>query len=90
MGIPESKLAEIFNPFTSLARVRAGPDASGVGLGLSISRQLARAMSGDVTVTSTVGVGSTFTLSLPCAHRRAASDRLATSDAPSADAPMQH
>jgi signal transduction histidine kinase len=90
IGIPESKLAEIFNPFTSLARVRAGPDASGVGLGLSISRQLARAMSGDVTVTSTVGVGSTFTLSLPCAQRRAASDRLATSDAPSADAPMQH
>jgi signal transduction histidine kinase/DNA-binding response OmpR family regulator len=92
IGIPESKLAEIFNPFTSLARVRAGPDASGVGLGLSISRQLARAMSGDVTVTSTVGVGSTFTLSLPCAPvlSRTAAERSATSDAPSLDVPAPH
>jgi len=68
MGIPESKLGEIFDPFTSLARVRTGSDAGGVGLGLSISRQLARAMKGEVTVVSAVGVGSTFTLSLPRAE----------------------
>jgi signal transduction histidine kinase len=65
VGIPESKLSEIFDPFTSLARARAGPDAGGVGLGLSISRQLARAMNGEVTVVSTLGKGSTFTVSLP-------------------------
>jgi signal transduction histidine kinase len=68
VGIPESKLGEIFDPFTSLARVRTGSDAGGVGLGLSISRQLARAMKGEVTAVSSVGVGSTFTLSLPRAE----------------------
>jgi len=66
-GIPAEKLESIFEPFTMLAR-RPAPDLGGVGLGLSISRQLARAMRGDVTVMSTVGQGSTFTLSLPL-HR---------------------
>jgi signal transduction histidine kinase len=37
----------------------------GVGLGLAISRDLARGMGGDLTVASTPGGGSTFTLSLP-------------------------
>ncbi|MFL5488470.1 MAG: ATP-binding protein, partial [Gemmatimonadaceae bacterium] len=37
----------------------------GVGLGLAISRDLARAMNGDLSVISSQGVGSTFTLSLP-------------------------
>ena len=65
IGIPQAKLQEIFDPFTQLARVRSSADAGGVGLGLSISRQLARAMRGDVTVESSVGSGSTFTFSLP-------------------------
>jgi signal transduction histidine kinase/CheY-like chemotaxis protein len=64
IGIPQSKFDAIFDPFTQLARGGMA-DARGVGLGLSISRQLARAMNGDVTVDSTVGSGSTFTFSLP-------------------------
>ena len=63
VGIPASKFEAIFDPFTQLARGRPTSDAQGVGLGLSISRQLARAMKGDVTVESTVGAGSTFTFS---------------------------
>jgi signal transduction histidine kinase len=37
----------------------------GAGLGLAISRDLARGMGGDLTVESVVGQGSTFTLTLP-------------------------
>ena len=66
-GIPAERLEEIFDPFVQLDRRRGLVDASrqGVGLGLAISRELARAMGGDVTVESTPGVGSTFTLRLP-------------------------
>ena len=66
VGIPVEKLASIFEPFVQLSatvRDRQG----GVGLGLAISRDLARAMNGDLTVESTVGVGSRFTLTLPLA-----------------------
>ncbi|MEO5903864.1 MAG: MHYT domain-containing protein [Gemmatimonadaceae bacterium] len=63
-GIPEEKIAVIFDPFIQL-RQRFNPANHGVGLGLSISRDLARAMGGDLTVESVVGRGSTFTLTLP-------------------------
>src|SRR5207237_4120604 len=60
-GIPAEKLLSIFDPFvqaeTGHARTREGS-----GLGLTISRRLARLMGGDLTVKSKVGEGSTFTL----------------------------
>ena len=63
-GIPEKMLTHIFEPFVQLDR-RLNQPREGVGLGLTISRDLARAMGGDLVVDSTVGVGSTFTLVLP-------------------------
>lgn len=63
-GIAPDHLARIFEPFVQVGRSLAGPDA-GAGLGLAISRELARGMDGDLTVKSMHGEGSTFTLSLP-------------------------
>jgi signal transduction histidine kinase len=65
-GIPSSKFDAIFEPFVQLA-TRPAAESQGVGLGLAISRDLARKMGGDITVASTVGEGSTFTLALPLA-----------------------
>ncbi len=64
VGIPADKLESIFEPFVQITDGLADR-AGGVGLGLAISRDLARAMGGDVTVESTEGKGSRFTLLLP-------------------------
>jgi signal transduction histidine kinase len=63
-GIAADKLATIFDPFVQVDR-SLHTSESGVGLGLAISRELARAMGGDLAVESVVGSGSTFTLRLP-------------------------
>lgn len=63
-GIPPDRLEEIFHPFTQVEDPSGGT-RQGAGLGLAISRELARAMKGDVTVKSRAGVGSTFTVTLP-------------------------
>jgi signal transduction histidine kinase len=63
-GIPVEKLAAVFEPFVQAGK-SAEEQQQGVGLGLAISRELARAMAGDLTVESVVSQGSTFTLRLP-------------------------
>jgi len=63
-GIPEEKLLSIFDPFVQ-AESGHSRSREGSGLGLTISRRLARLMGGDLTVKSEVGKGSTFTLWLP-------------------------
>ena len=63
-GIPEDKLMSIFDPFVQ-AETGHARTSEGSGLGLTISRRLARLMGGDLVVASTVGEGSTFTLCLP-------------------------
>jgi signal transduction histidine kinase len=63
-GIPPSQLEAIFEPFVQVERPLRGT-GEGVGLGLAISRELARAMGGDLQVASTLGTGSVFTLTLP-------------------------
>ena len=64
IGIPPDRLLSIFDPFVQVGRF-GEPNRAGVGLGLAISRELARAMSGDITVVSELGRGSTFTVRLP-------------------------
>ena len=73
-GIASEDIGRLFQDFTQL-------DASstrkfgGSGLGLALSRRLARLIGGDVTLASKVGVGSTFVLELPLALSQAATDR---------------
>ena len=64
IGIPADKLGAIFDPFVQVRSDLTRPH-EGTGLGLAISRDLARGMGGDLTVRSTPGEGSTFTLTLP-------------------------
>jgi len=66
IGSAADKVEHIFDPFVQLDDRFAGAEG-GVGLGLAISRELARLMGGDLTVSSVLGQGSTFTLTLPAA-----------------------
>ena len=63
IGISAAKQNDIFEPFVQIHR-GPGTSSEGIGLGLAISRSLARAMNGDLTVTSDPGHGSTFELLL--------------------------
>ncbi|MHB8159513.1 MAG: sensor histidine kinase [Thermoleophilia bacterium] len=62
MGIDADDLPLVFDRFY---RGGKGSRNAGLGLGLSISRELARALGGDISVASTPGQGSCFTVSLP-------------------------
>jgi signal transduction histidine kinase len=64
IGIPADKLHRIFEPFVQVD-TRLTRTQEGVGLGLAISRDLARAMGGSLMVESEEGKGSVFTLVLP-------------------------
>ena len=68
IGIASHDLEQIFEPFVQVSQ---GPTRThgGTGLGLTISRQLARLMDGDITVQSVPGEGSTFTLWLSAADQ---------------------
>ncbi len=64
-GIAQDKLDKIFEPFVQIDRHLTGVSQQGVGLGLAISRDLARSMAGDLVAQSVVGVGTTFVLTIP-------------------------
>jgi PAS domain S-box-containing protein len=67
VGIPREHLEAIFDPFVQLDAQPKDTSQRGVGLGLAISRELARAMNGELTADSAPGEGSVFTLELPAA-----------------------
>jgi CheY-like chemotaxis protein len=64
IGIPPEKLDHIFEEF-SQADDTTTRDFGGTGLGLAISRRFCQLMGGDITVESSAGTGSTFTIRLP-------------------------
>jgi signal transduction histidine kinase len=64
IGIPSEHLERIFDPFWQVEQ-QPTRRAGGTGLGLSVSRRLARMMGGDIAVESAVGQGSTFVVTLP-------------------------
>ena len=64
VGIPPERLDAIFEPLVQVDRGLTSRQ-EGTGLGLAISRDLARHRGGELTAASTVGSGSTFTLTLP-------------------------
>jgi signal transduction histidine kinase len=63
-GIPQDKLQDIFEPFTRLHELNPDKRASGTGLGLHIVKSIIELMDGEISVTSTVGKGSTFTFTI--------------------------
>nr|WP_274369682.1 aerobic respiration two-component sensor histidine kinase ArcB [Morganella morganii] len=71
IGIPKDELEKIFAMYYQVTDSAGGRPATGTGIGLAVSRRLAQAMGGDITVTSEPGKGSCFTLSV-CAPAREA------------------
>ena len=67
VGVRLDDIDRVFEPFVQIDRHLTTPAQQGVGLGLSISRELARGMHGDLTLQSIEGAGSTFTLTVPIA-----------------------
>jgi PAS domain S-box-containing protein len=64
LGIPPDEIPRLFQPFTQ-SSATAGSGRVGTGLGLTVSRQLVELMGGEISVTSQLGVGSTFSFTLP-------------------------
>jgi heavy metal sensor kinase len=64
MGIDPEQASRVFEPFH---RVAARPGTAGVGLGLPLAREIARAHGGEISLVSTPGSGSSFTVRLPMA-----------------------
>ncbi|MGO4494575.1 ATP-binding protein [Paenibacillus sp. 2RAB27] len=68
-GIPAEDLPFIFERFYKADKARTRGSSGGTGLGLSIVKNIIDSHHGTVTVQSTWGQGSTFTICLPCEHK---------------------
>ncbi len=72
IGIPAEEHSRIFDEFTRLDRKSQAGHKGGAGLGLAIARRIVEAHGGNITVASSPGQGSTFTVTLPLnAHAKA-------------------
>ena len=77
-GIAAEHLPELFQPFYRAGHTEAGQEGQHLGLGLFIVQSHVRAMGGTCRVDSTVGVGTTFHITLPGARRASGSGDAAT------------
>jgi CheY-like chemotaxis protein len=66
MGIPSDRLGMLFTPFERLGAEHGVEE--GTGIGLALSKRLTEAMGGTLSMTTTQGQGSTFTVELPSAE----------------------
>jgi two-component system, sensor histidine kinase len=66
IGIPPDQVERIFKAFEQVAAPGSAEHRSGTGLGLTISRELAQAMGGDVACRPAAGAGTEFRFTLPC------------------------
>ena len=89
VGVRLLDIDRVFEPFVQIDKHLTTTSLQGVGLGLSISRELARAMHGDLTLQSTEGAGSTFTLTLPIASEASLAPSIATPALPIDDSPIR-
>jgi PAS domain S-box-containing protein len=64
IGMSEEQLAKVFEPFTQ-ADAGTSRQYGGTGLGLTITKKFCQMMGGDITAVSSLGKGSSFTISLP-------------------------
>ena len=85
VGIPEAQLGRIFDEFVQVDQTLARRQG-GTGLGLAIASRLARLMGGEISVSSVVGSGSRFTLTLPRAAPGAEKRNVSRLSTPAADA----
>ena len=77
VGIPPEDLPHIFDRFyqaNNLEKAKAG----GTGIGLALTKELVKAMNGDISAQSEVGKGTVFTVKLPISNKAAASDGVAS------------
>lgn len=63
IGMTDEQMARVFDPFTQ-ADASTSKEFGGTGLGLTITREFSRKMGGDITVQSTLGKGTTFTMTV--------------------------
>ncbi|WP_105572807.1 aerobic respiration two-component sensor histidine kinase ArcB [Cronobacter sakazakii] len=64
IGIPQEEQDKIFAMYYQVKDSQGGKPATGTGIGLAVSRRLAKSMGGDITVSSKPGQGSTFVLTV--------------------------